>query len=162
VQARNTLLEYGDFECSYCGQAYWIVNKLLAHTGDSLRFVFRNFPLTEVHPDAFLAACAAESAGRQGRFWDMHDVLYENQPRLSEGDLMYYAQRLRLNMSQFMRDVQSQAVANKIREDFMSGVRSGVNGTPTFFINERRYDGSFDYASLMSAIQRAGREVTYG
>src|SRR4051794_18857927 len=98
VQARNTLLEYGDFECSYCGQAYWIVNKLLAHTGDSLRFVFRNFPLTEVHPDAFLAACAAESAGRQGRFWDMHDVLYENQPRLSEGDLMYYAQRLRLNM----------------------------------------------------------------
>jgi protein-disulfide isomerase len=161
-QAPTTLLEYGDFECPACGRAYPIVKRIEQEADDWLRVVFRNFPLTEIHPHAFSAACAAESAGRQGRFWAMHDMLFENQDRLSDRDLLYYAQRLRLDMQQFVQDFQSDVVAKKVREDFMSGARSGVNGTPTFFINERRYDGPSDYPYLAAAIQQVAREVSHG
>lgn len=157
-----TLLEYGDYECPYCGQAYGIVKMVEAQAGDLLRFVFRNFPLTQIHPHAFPAACAAEAAGLQGRFWAMHDTLFENQDRLEDEDLIDYAQALDLDARRFVQDMRSEAVERRIREDFMSGVRSGVNGTPTFFINGRRHDGSWDYPSLVQAIQYAARELAHG
>ena len=162
LEAPNTLLEYGDFECPYCAQAYMAVKQIVQEASQPLRIVYRHFPLTEIHPYAFGAACAAEAAGRQGRFWAMHDLLFENQNRLADPDLLAYAQRLELDMQEFVRDSQSEPVANKVREDFRSGVRSGVNGTPTFIINDRRYDGPPDYHSLMAAIRQLAREASYG
>jgi protein-disulfide isomerase len=161
-EALNTLLEYGDYECPDCGRAHATVQKIEAQAGDGLRFVFRNFPLAETHAHAFGAACAAEAAALQDRFWQMHDTIFENQEQLSAADLSFYAERLGLNLRQFERDRKSEAIAQRVREDFMSGVRSGVNGTPTFFINGRRHDGPYDYPYLLAAIDQAAGEVTHG
>jgi protein-disulfide isomerase len=162
VDALNTLLEYGDYECPDCGRAHAIVKKIEAQAVAGLRFVFRNFPLAEAHPHALGAACAAEAATLQDSFWQMHDTIFENQEQLSTADLSFYAERLGLNLRQFERDRKSEAIAQRVREDFMSGVRSGVNGTPTFFINGRRHDGPYDYPYLLAAIDQAAGEVTHG
>ncbi|WP_447983697.1 DsbA family protein [Nitrospira sp. Nam74] len=156
VQAPVTLVEYGDFECPYCGQAYVVVKELEQELASLLRVVFRNFPLTMVHPHALQAAETAESAGGQGRFWDMHDVLFEHQDALSVTDLTEYANDLGLDMTQFVRDVTEHTYADRIREEAAEGVRSGVNGTPTFFINGVRYEGSSDFGSLLAVIQDEG------
>ncbi|MDB5330139.1 MAG: oxidoreductase [Phycisphaerales bacterium] len=148
-----TLLEYGDFECPYCGQAYYVLKDLEAQMGDQVRQVFRHFPLTQIHPHAGRAAEASEAAAAQGRFWEMHDMLYENQDALSDYDLVAYAQALGLDVRRFRTELLSDAYAPRIREDFLSGIRSGVNGTPTFFINGRRHDGPWDLDSLMAAIE---------
>ena len=148
-----TLVEYGDFECPYCGQAYPIIEALLQQMGDDIRFVFRHFPLTQVHPDAQLAAEAAECAAAQGKFWEMHDALYENQDALDEQSLLRYAADLGLDMPRFEQELSQHTHLPRVREDFSSGVRSGVNGTPSFFINERRHDGPWDLESLMAAIE---------
>jgi len=150
-----TLVEYGDFECPYCGQAYLIVRELMARMGDQVRLAFRNFPLTQMHPHAQHAAEAAECAGAQGKFWEMHDLLYENQDALEDDDLVSYAAQIGLDMDRFQIELAQHAHADRVREDFMSGVRSGVNGTPTFFINGRRHDGPFDLQSLTDAILMA-------
>ena len=150
-----TLLEYGDYECSYCGQAYYVVKELELRAGNLMKFVFRNFPLTIVHPHAERAAEAAEAAGAQGKFWEMHDLLYENQQALEDEDLMKYAAWAGLDINRFVRDMREGRYLNRIREDFLSGTRSGVNGTPTFFINGLRHDGSLDLVSLMTAIEEA-------
>jgi protein-disulfide isomerase len=150
--AAVTLLEYGDYECSYCGQAYGVLKELMDERGDQVRLVFRNFPLTQMHPHAARAAEAAEAAAAQGRFWEMHDILYERQDALEDEDLLSYAGELGLDVDRFGADLSKDAYADRIREDFMSGVRSGVNGTPTFFINGRRHDGAFDLQSLTHAI----------
>ena len=148
-----TLVEYGDFQCPHCGRAYPIVEKLLQEMGDDIRFVFRHFPLSQIHPDAQAAAEAAECAAAQGKFWEMHDALYENQQALDEQSLVGYAADLELNVEQFQQELAGHTHLPRVREDFSSGVRSGVNGTPSFFINDRRYDGAWDLESLMAAIE---------
>jgi protein-disulfide isomerase len=148
-----TLIEYGDFQCPYCGMAYPVVKQVQGRMGESMCFVFRHFPLTEVHPFAEGAAEAAEAAGEQGKFWEMHDTLYENQNTLAPEDLVSYAQRLRLDVPRFITDLKTHAHAKRIREDFLSGVRSGVNGTPTFFINGVRHDGESDFETLLAAVR---------
>lgn len=153
--AAVTLVEYGDYECPYCGQAYQVVKDLQQQFGERLRFVFRNFPLRESHPHAEQAAEAAEAAGAQDKFWEMHDALYEHQRALDERDLVRYVEQVGVDGSGLKRDLGQHTHADRVREDFMSGVRSGVNGTPTFFINGERYDGSFDVDSLRAAVQDA-------
>ena len=147
-----TLLEYGDYECPFCGQAYPIVKELQEQLSDQLRFVFRNFPLTRSHPHAENAAEAAEAAGAQGMFWPMHDTLYEHQQALDDPHLLLYAQELGLDLGAFEEAMIQHIYAERVREDLLGGVRSGVNGTPSFFINGIRHDGAFDFESLLTAI----------
>ena len=156
--ARVTLVEYGDYECPYCGAAYPIVKDIQQRLGDRLRFVFRNFPLNNAHPHAEHAAEAAEAAGAQGKFWEMHDALYEHQRALGDEQLEEYAGVVGLDVGRFDREMEAQAHLERVREDFMSGVRSGVNGTPTFFINGRRHDDSYDLETLLAAINAAASE----
>jgi protein-disulfide isomerase len=148
-----TLVEYGDFQCPYCGKAHPIITELLSRMGDDIRFVFRNFPLTQLHPDAQMAAEAAEAAAAQGKFWEMHDALYENQQALDQQSLIGYAADLDLNLPQFQMELAEHTHQPRVKEDFSSGVRSGVNGTPTFFINGRRHDGPWDLESLIAAVE---------
>jgi protein-disulfide isomerase len=138
-----TLVEYGDYECPYCGMAHPIVQRAQQTLGNQLRFVFRNFPLAEAHPHARLAAQAAEAAGTQGKFWEMHEMLFEHQDALEPNDVLGYAQALGLDVERFTHELESGVYARRVRDDFRSGVRSGVNGTPTFFVNGTRYEGSW-------------------
>jgi protein-disulfide isomerase len=155
ADAAVTLLEYGDYECPFCGAAYPIVKEAQSRMGDRLRFVFRNFPISTSHPHAERAAEAAEAAASQGRFWQMHDLLYENQKRLDDADLHDYAEQLGLDVDAFDGDLARHVHAERVREDFMSGVRSGVNGTPTFYINGSRHDGGYELESLVAALEQA-------
>ena len=155
MTAPVTLVEYGDYQCPYCGQAYPIVKELQRRLGDRLRFVFRNFPLTQIHQHAQQAAEAAEAAGAQDKFWEMHDTLFEHQRALDDKHLKEYAAKLGLDVSRFSREMTEHSYAVRLREDLMSGARSGVNGTPTFFIDGERYDGPNDFASLLRAIEEA-------
>jgi protein-disulfide isomerase len=139
-----TLLEYGDYQCPYCGMAYPIVQGLQRALGNQLRFVFRNFPLQDSHPHAEHAAEVAESAGAQGKFWEMHDTLFENQEQLEDRALIDFAEELGLDRDRVAKDLADGAWAGRVREDFRSGVRSGVNGTPTFFVNGLRYDDGWN------------------
>lgn len=148
-----TLVKYGDYQCPFCGQAYYIVKRIQEYFGDQLRFVFRNFPLSEMHPYAEPAAETAEFAADNGQFWEMHDLLYENQERLSTPLLFELAGALKLSSSDLEIVLESARYKDKIKNDFMGGVRSGVNGTPTFFINGQRYNGSFEFEELISAIK---------
>ena len=150
-----TLVEYGDYECPYCGQAYPIIKNIQTNSGDDLRFVFRNFPLTQVHPHAQQAAEAAESAASQNKFWEMHDRLYEHQSELENEDLKKHAAALGLDVPIFEHELSGHVHAGRIREDFISGIRSGVNGTPTFYLNGKRYDDSWDEETLMASIKQA-------
>ncbi len=150
-----TLVEYGDYECPYCGAAYPILKEVQARMGERLRFVFRNFPISTSHPHAEQAAEAAEAAAVQGRFWEMHDLLYENQRRLEDSDLHGYAERLELDVQSFDQQLAEHVNAPRVHEDFMSGVRSGVNGTPTFYVNGARHDGPYDLETLLAALERA-------
>jgi protein-disulfide isomerase len=150
-----TLVEYGDYECPYCGAAYPIVKEIERTLGDELRSVFRNFPLSEIHPHALEAAEAAESAAAQGRFWEMHDRLFENQKRLRTTDLLTHAQALGLDVERIETELEEHAFEARVWDDFLSGVRSGVNGTPTFFINGIRHNGSYDLETLLGALRAA-------
>jgi NhaA family Na+:H+ antiporter len=149
-----TFVEYGDYECPHCRQAHSIVLDLRQRLGDRFRYVFRNFPLTTVHPNAQLAAEAAEAAGVQGKFWEMHDFLFDHQGTLDENHLLEYATRMGLDIDRFRRDLREHTFADRVREDFLNGVRSGVNGTPSFFINGIRYDGPWDIESLVQEIEK--------
>lgn len=146
------LLEYGDYECPFCGDAHLVVKEIQRRLGDDLLFAFRNFPLTNLHPHAEHAAEAAEAAGAQGNFWGMHDILFENQTALDDEDFAAYAAELGLDEPRLIREVTSGVYAPRIREDFKNGVRGGVNGTPTFFINGERYDGALDLKHLLNAL----------
>ena len=148
-----TLVEYGDYECPYCGQAYPIIKNIQERLGDKLRFVFRNFPVTQVHPHAQHSAEAAESAESQNKFWEMHDYLYEHQQKLDDKHLRQYASALGLDVTRFDDEMAKHVHAGRVREDFMSGIRSGVNGTPTFYVNGIRYDDSWDEETLLTAIK---------
>lgn len=155
-----TLVEYGDYECPHCGAAYPIVKELQRVLGDRLRFVFRNFPLTQIHPHAEHAAESAEAAGAQGKFWEMHDWLFEHQRHLADAQLVRAAEAVGLDAARFQRELEEGIHQARVREDFMSGVRSGVNGTPTFFINGQRHDASFDTDTLLAALEAADQHVT--
>jgi protein-disulfide isomerase len=135
--------------------AYPIVKQVQEQMGDRLRFVFRNFPLAQMHPHAKRAAEAAESAAAQGKFWEMHDTLYENQSDLSDTALVAYAEHIGLDEDRFARDLRSGKYLEKVEADFMSGVESGVNGTPTFYINGVRHDGSWQPGPLLEALESA-------
>ena len=153
VEVPVTILEYGDFECPYCGMAYPVLEALVVDYPDMNQLVFRHFPITTTHPHAGLAAEAAEAAGAQGKFWEMHDTLFTNQDRLESEDLRDYAQEIGLNMSRFDQEMKSHAHQDEVRRDFRRGIQDGVNGTPTIFLNGLRYDGPRDYRSLLSVIE---------
>ena len=146
------LLEYGDYECPFCAEAQPIIKEIQRRLSDDLLFGFRNFPLTNIHPHSEHAAEAVEAAGAQGNFWGMHDVLFENQGALEDDDLAEYAAELGLDEKRLLREVTSSVYAPRIREDFKSGARGGVNGTPTLFINGERYDGARDLKHLLNAL----------
>lgn len=148
-----TLVEYGDYECPHCALAHPIVHRVQQHFSRRMRFVFRHFPMTEIHPHAGIAAESAEFAGAVGRFWDMHDALFAQQSSLSLPTIFLIAEQLGLSETALRDALETGQYRNKVRNDFMGGIRSGVNGTPTFFINGARHDGGYDYASLVAAIQ---------
>lgn len=150
-----TLLEYGDFECPYCAEAYPIVKEIQRRLGSQLRFVFRNFPLTEVHPHARHAAEAAEAAGAQGKFWEMHDTLYEHQEQLDDASLARYAAALQLDTERFQREMAEHTYWRRVSDDVESGQHSRVRGTPTFFINGIRHDDTYTLDVLLPAVEKA-------
>jgi protein-disulfide isomerase len=158
ADAAVTLVQYGDYECPYCGAAYPIIKEAQARMGERLRFVFRNFPISTSHPHAERAAEAAEAAAAQGKFWPMHDLLYENQRDLRDRALHAYAEQLGLDVDLFDKELAEHVHADRVHEDFMSGVRSGVNGTPTFYINGVRHDDSYDPETLLAALERAAAD----
>jgi protein-disulfide isomerase len=157
ANAPVTLVEYGDYECPYCGMANSIVDEIRRELGNDLRFVFRNFPLTEVHPHAEHAAEIAEAATAHHKFWEMHDMLYAHQDALGDQHLAEYVTLLGIPTTEVKRALAQHAYMDRVHEDFMSGVRSGVNGTPTFFINGSRHDGSYERDVLLAAIADAAR-----
>jgi protein-disulfide isomerase len=159
LDAPVTVVEYGDFECPYCGQAEPVVRELLRDFGD-VRYVWRHLPLSDVHPNAQLAAEAAEAAANQGGFWEMHDLLFEHQDALSADDLMSYADQLGLDVDRFSEELREHNGAPEIAEDVDSADLSGVSGTPTFFINGQRHYGAYDIQSLTKAVRTAGARAT--
>ena len=152
--AAVTIVEYGDYECPYCGRAHFVVEELQARDIGDIRFVFRHFPNRLVHPRARLAAEAAEAAGTQGKFWQMHRLLFENQERLEEEHLYGYAAELGLDLEQFTRELKDHTHGERLRRDFRGGTDSGVRGTPTWFIDGARYDGAWDAETLRDTIRR--------
>ena len=154
VNAAITLVEYGDFECQHCKLAHPLIKRLLKEKGNELHFVFRNFPLQEIHPAAIMAAQAAEAAALQNKFWEMHNLIFEHQDNLHGNSFLQFAEELRMDLNEFAKDWKSKEILDKVEKDFESGVRSGVNGTPTFFVNSEMllsYDGS--YESLVEGIR---------
>ena len=154
-----TLVEYGDYECPACGEAYAVIKRAQERMGNKMRLVFRNFPLSDMHPHAARAAGAAEAAGAQGQFWPMHDLLYQNQGALEDDDLAGYARQLGLDERKFAAEMSAEKFAEKIQADFESGVESGVNGTPCFFINGARFDADWQSRDLLQSLQNAAREA---
>jgi protein-disulfide isomerase len=155
ADAPVTLVEYGDYQCPYCGAAYPLVQRLQRRFGNELRFVFRNFPLAQMHPEAVSAALTAEFGAAHARFWEIHDALYEKQKELGAALYESIVTELGLDVDDLRSALEAEEYGDKIRADFNGGVRSGVNGTPTFFVNGARYDGPPDFASLEGALERA-------
>ena len=153
LNAPIELVEYGDYQCPHCGRAYPIIKNIQEKLGSKLKFVFRNFPLTEIHPDAFNAALATEAAALQKKFWEMHDIIFENQISLETESILKYEKRAGLNMAQFTKDIQKDELVAKVENDLESGIRSGVNGTPSFFVNGIKYDGDWEAAEFIKHLQ---------
>jgi len=153
LDAPIELVEYGDYQCPHCGRAYPIVKSIQRKLGNKLKFIFRNFPLAEMHPDATRAAVAAEIAASQGKFWEMHDIIFEHQEDLDEESLISYAAELELDMQKFNSGFQKPEFMEKVENDFESGVRSGVNGTPSFFINGEKYNDSWEENQFLKHLQ---------
>ena len=150
-----TLLEYGDFECPFCGRAFPELRQVLQQPGPRVRFVFRHFPLTHEHPHAQHAAEVAEAAAAQGKFWEMHDLLFTRQAALGDDDLVGYARDLGLDVERVRHDLKAHVHARRVRDDAASGTRSGVTGTPRFFINGQRHEEPGDARTLAAALRRA-------
>ncbi|WP_435155671.1 DsbA family protein [Haladaptatus sp. DFWS20] len=153
VDATVTLVEYGDYECPYCEEAQQAVKELRRTMNDRVQFVFRHFPLTQLHPHAERAAEATEAAAEQGKFWEMHDLLFEEPTEITEGELQDAAATLDLDMTQFDDELAMHTHRNRVHEDLISGAQSGVIGTPTFFINGERYDEQWDVTPLRGALE---------
>ena len=160
ASAPVTLIEYGDFECPHCRRAHPIMQGIVRYMGDNLRFVFRHFPLAEAHPHSQHAAEASEAAAAQGKFWEMHDTLFRNQDALTDRDLIMYAAQLGLDFQRVSEELAAGTYTRRVRDDFRGGVRSGVNGTPTFFINGLRYDGNWaDANEFIQVLMDASTQV---
>jgi len=159
IDAPVTVVEYGDFECPYCGMAEPVVRELIRDFGD-VRYVWRHLPLSDVHPHAQLAAEAAEAAADQGAFWEMHDLLFDHQDALRTDDLIAYAEQLGLDVERFTNDLREHAGATRVAEDVDTADLSGVSGTPTFFVNGRRHYGAYDIAALSAAVRAAGARAS--
>lgn len=155
--AAVTLVLYGDYECPYTRQSTRVVQALKQELGDQLRFVYRNFPLTEIHPHALHAALAAEAAAAQSKFWQMHDYIFHHQHMLADADLAQFAEAVGLDLQQYASDMREQRGLARIEQDVESGERSGVQGTPTFFINGVLYRGSWEHDALLAALEAARR-----
>lgn len=153
-----TLVKYLDYECPFCRRAYFIVSQVLGQVGELTRYVPRHFPLSQIHPHALLAAQAAEAAGAQGEFWAMQATMFEHQDSLEPESLIVYADALGLDVPRFIDDLRNAVHLPKVQEDFRSGVRSGVNGTPTFYLNGLRLDRGWEVPTLTSAIREAAAE----
>ncbi|MDB6028917.1 MAG: bdbD [Verrucomicrobiales bacterium] len=156
IHAPVSLVEYGDYECPYCGEAYPIIKAVQKELGQNLCFAFRNFPLINSHPHAEHAAEAAEIAGAYGRFWEMHDVLFERQKALDDENLAEYAAAIGLDPERLIADVESGAQIERVKEDYQSGTRAGVHGTPSFFINGVFYEGDYEFVPLLNALTAVG------
>ena len=154
-----TLVEYGDYECPDCGNSWPIIKELQKRMGDRLRFVFRNFPQYTVHRHASVAAQAAEAAAAQGKFWQMHDLLYQNQQSLENVDLDRYAIKLELEIYRFSTDISTERFAKRVQDDYEGGQRSGVKGTPTFFINGVKYTGEKTFEPMLAALESAASQA---
>lgn len=148
------LVEYGDYECPYCAQAEETVRQLRDSLEEDICYIYRHFPLLDIHPQALDAAKAAEAAGMQGRFWEMHELLYGDRGELDAGALRDYAEQIGLEIEKFIEDMQSPEVEKKIKRDRVGGERSGVDGTPTFFINGSRYEGDESYSALLECMEK--------
>lgn len=155
ADAPVTILEYGDYECPYCGRAFPILKQIRETLGDHVRLAFRHFPLNNVHPHASVAAQAAESAGAQGKFWEMHELLFEHQDALETHDFDRYALRLGLEVYQFQADLSSDRFARRVERDYASGVKNQVKKTPTLFINGKKYEGALELEAIVAAVQSA-------
>ena len=153
IRAIAHLLEYGDFECPACGQAHFLVKEIQEAMGRRLCFTFRNFPLANVHPHSECAAEAAEAAAAQSRYWEMHDMLFEHQRALDEEDIAAYAAALGLDRTRLFRELESGIYEPRVHEDYVSGIRNGVNETPSFFINGVRYDGPLEVDAMVKALK---------
>ena len=153
INAPVILAEYGDFGCPHCAIAHVFIKKLLVKFKDQIAFVFRHFPLTKVHQYATIAAISSEAAANQGKFWEMHDMILENQSKLSDSRLLRFAKQLDLDIKSFQRDIKDEKLSAKVEAQFESGIRSGVNGTPSLYINGTKYNGAYDLDSLSSAIE---------
>ena len=149
------IVEYGDYECPYSRAAFRQIERVETQLGERVRFAFRHFPLTDIHPHALAASAAVEAAALQGRFWELHELMFRRQKALEDDDLRRYAADLGLDLERFDADMAQHAYAERVREDFMGGVRSGVNGTPTFYVNGARHDDAYDVETLVGALERA-------
>ncbi len=152
MEASVTLVEYGDYQCHYCALAYPIVRQIQKQLLGQMRYIFRHFPLQQAHPLALLAAQAAEAASLQNKFWDMHDMIYRHQRTLAPGAFVEFAEELKLDIPAFKENLENRTLTSHIEADFHNGVRSGVNGTPCFFINEERFDGDRSYDNFLAAL----------
>src|SRR5215467_8314170 len=157
VTAAVTLVQYGDYECRYTRLSTHVVQALQQELGDQLRFIYRNFPLTAIHPHALRTALAAEAAAAQGKFWQMHDYIFHHQHTLEDADLEQFAEAVGLDMQQYARAMAERSSLARIEEDVEGGERSGVQGTPTFFINGVLYRGSWGQDALLAALEAASR-----
>lgn len=153
ASAMVTLLEYGDYKCARCNEARLVVRRLEADLGDQMRFAFRNYPLSSLDVHSRHAAEAAEASGAQNKFWEMHELLFNQQHALSDKHLRVYATQCGLDMERFNRDMASHTFDVRVREDILSGDQNGVSDTPTFFINDHRHPGPYDYDTLLSAVK---------
>jgi protein-disulfide isomerase len=153
-EAPVTLVEFGDFQCPYCADVHPMLKRSIAAMGPQLRFVFRHMAMMELHPFAQFAAEAAEAAGLQGKFWEMHDAIFEHQTELGSDLVHKLGRKLQLDLVRFDADLEARRGRARVKNDLMGGVRSGVAGTPTFFINGERYDGSLDEQSLLVALRK--------
>lgn len=153
IYAPLELVEYGDYECPYCGRAYPIVKNIQEKLGKDLKFIFRNFPLRKIHPHAYPAAVATEAAARQGKFWEMHDIIFENQKTLEPENILVFANSLGLDIERFQKDILDESLYIKARKDFESGMKSGVNRTPTFFVNGKKFNGDWSENELLRYLE---------
>jgi protein-disulfide isomerase len=155
IDGKKVLVEYGDFQCPHCRLAADVIEQLIEKLGDEMTFAFRHFPLVRVHPDAHRAAQAAEAAGAQGKFWEMHWMLFEHQDALGAEDLAKYARDLGLDVERFRSELSSGKYMQRVQEDIASGIKSGVGGTPTFFVNGNRHVGGFKFDALLAALNES-------
>jgi protein-disulfide isomerase len=151
--AAIVLIEYGDYECPHCGAAYPVIKKLQKHFGSKLRFIFRNFPIAESHPHAVTAAYVAEASALQGKFWPVHDLIYEHQQNLSTQLLLSLAESAGVDIKKLSQDISTPAVTDRVEKDLEGGARSGVNGTPSFFVNGYKYEGYHEYDRMRKDLE---------